>query len=523
MKTFDGYSKEKFSDTSVLLAGGGSKELSNFIGTLNWDSTNRKLQYKKIGDTNWSDLATFGSNALNSTSYLPLTGGAINGNLIVNGNTTFKGSTSSAIVTDGDSNIVFDTLNNIVYTGDTSLLLATFRNGGNIYGQLTAIPNEETGLYYNNYRLLTNLDFTNPRTTNVTSLGDASSYWTGVYSQGFYKNGSSDDYVLLGGGGHKLISDLATAGNSSITIPTCSTLDENSNVFKVEYIPGSININTRPSGVDAFGVIKLRTATGWYGQILMSSNKATGIYYRTAQNLNSSASWTKLLDSSNYTTFINFQGAAFRSGGQSDQEHNCNNATANGHYYYTTNGPSGLGEQSTDGSLYVQSWSSVWVSQIAQDYRNGNLWVRSRNNNNWQPWRIVCSLDTSKNLTIGGSFYANSDIRYKLIQSYLLNKVNSIAELPIFTYYWNDNQHDNKLHIGSSAQAVKEILPELVTYDESKDFYNLDYATLGTIAGITACKELVNQKSEIDLLKERVKELEQQLKMINAYGKFNSD
>ena len=48
MKTFDGYSKEKFSDTSVLLAGGGSKELSNFIGTLNWDSTNRKLQYKKI-------------------------------------------------------------------------------------------------------------------------------------------------------------------------------------------------------------------------------------------------------------------------------------------------------------------------------------------------------------------------------------------------------------------------------------------------------------------------------------------
>ena len=69
MKTFDGYSKEKFSDTSVLLAGGGSKELSNFIGTLNWDSTNRKLQYKKIGDTNWNDLVTFGSHAFVSTDY----------------------------------------------------------------------------------------------------------------------------------------------------------------------------------------------------------------------------------------------------------------------------------------------------------------------------------------------------------------------------------------------------------------------------------------------------------------------
>ena len=63
--------------------------------------------------------------------------------------------------------------------------------------------------------------------------------------------------------------------------------------------------------------------------------------------------------------------------------------------------------------------------------------------------------------------------------------------MPIFKYKWNDRKHDNNLHIGSSAQAVKKIFPELVTYDESKDFYNLDYATLGTIAGITACKELV--------------------------------
>ena len=91
MKTFDGYSKEKFSDTSVLLAGGGSKELSNFIGTLNWDSTNRKLQYKKIGDTNWRDLVTFGSNATNSTSYLPLAGGTMTGLLTTTSGGSHKG------------------------------------------------------------------------------------------------------------------------------------------------------------------------------------------------------------------------------------------------------------------------------------------------------------------------------------------------------------------------------------------------------------------------------------------------
>lgn len=47
-----------------------------------------------------------------------------------------------------------------------------------------------------------------PGTTNVTSLGDTSHYWTGVYAHGFYKNGSSNSYVLLGGGSHKALSDF---------------------------------------------------------------------------------------------------------------------------------------------------------------------------------------------------------------------------------------------------------------------------------------------------------------------------
>lgn len=260
MKTFDGYSKEKFSDTSVLLAGGGSKELSNFIGTLNWDSTNRKLQYKKIGDTNWSDLVTFGSNATNSTAYLPLAGGTMTGDIL----------------------------------------------------------------------------------------------------------------------------------------------------------------STRPMKLGCNG---------------------TGAY-------------------------VNY------------------------HCMY-------LGYHSTDDLYFYESTFHFRVNGGSTD-------------------QVTIS---GNNITAAGQFYANSDIRYKLIQTNLLNKVNVIAELPIFTYYWNDDKHDDNLHIGSSAQAVKEVLPELVTYDEPNDFYNLDYATLGTIAGITACKELVNQKSEIDLLKERIKELEQKLKMINDYGR----
>lgn len=50
-----------------------------------------------------------------------------------------------------------------------------------------------------------------------------------------------------------------------ITISTCSSLDENSNNFSVEYAGGNNSVITKPSGVDAFGVMRLRTASGWYG------------------------------------------------------------------------------------------------------------------------------------------------------------------------------------------------------------------------------------------------------------------
>ena len=110
-------------------------------------------------------------------------------------------------------------------------------------------------------------------------------------------------------------------------------------------------------------------------------------------------------------------------------------------------------------------------------------------------------------------FYENSDIRYKKVLKNLLINSNTIANLPLFDFEWIEN---NTIGTGTSAQAVQEILPNLVS---GTDKLTLDYGVLGTIAGITACKELVAQKSEIELLKERIEQLEQQLKMINDYGR----
>ena len=89
-------------------------------------------------------------------------------------------------------------------------------------------------------------------------------------------------------------------------------------------------------------------------------------------------------------TTYNFSGTTFYSGNQNTAEHDANNALKNGHYYYTTNGPAtSLGASSNDGGLYVQSYSDTWVCQIAQDYRNGRLFVRGKNNGTWQSWLKV--------------------------------------------------------------------------------------------------------------------------------------
>lgn len=78
MKTIEGYSKEKYTDASVLLAGGGAKALSDFIGELSWDNTNKKIKYTPIGKSE-TDLVTLSwDNISGKPASLPANGGTAN-------------------------------------------------------------------------------------------------------------------------------------------------------------------------------------------------------------------------------------------------------------------------------------------------------------------------------------------------------------------------------------------------------------------------------------------------------------
>lgn len=99
------------------------------------------------------------------------------------------------------------------------------------------------------------------------------------------------------------ITGNAATANRILSHTISDTLANKTTPGYLYHAGGSNSVADRPSGVDAFGVFTMQTASGWYGQILMSPNTSTGLYWRTATTF--SGGWNRILDSSNYTAYIN--------------------------------------------------------------------------------------------------------------------------------------------------------------------------------------------------------------------------
>lgn len=132
------------------------------------------------------------------------------------------------------------------------------------------------------------------------------------YSSGWSRVLTNRNYTIYtvtktGGGasgtwGISITGNAATA-NRIISHSISDTLANKTTPGYLYHAEGSNSVKDKPSGVDAFGVFTMQTAFGWYGQLLMSSNTSTGLYWRTAMSLN--GGWKKILDSSNYTAYVN--------------------------------------------------------------------------------------------------------------------------------------------------------------------------------------------------------------------------
>ena len=148
-------------------------------------------------------------------------------------------------------------------------------------------------------------------TKSWKTIVDSANYTGIVLKIGTATKGSATLPIYLNAGtptacsttlGVSITGNAATA-NRIISHSISDTLANKATPGYLYHAGGGNSVKDKPSGVDAFGVFTMQTAFGWYGQLLMSSNTSTGLYWRTATSLN--GGWKKILDSSNYTAYVN--------------------------------------------------------------------------------------------------------------------------------------------------------------------------------------------------------------------------
>ena len=99
-------------------------------------------------------------------------------------------------------------------------------------------------------------------------------------------------------------------------------------------------------------------------------------------------------------------------------------------------------------------------------------------------------------------FITTSDERLKTFKDNISIDFNKIKEIPKKYFTFNDDP--DKVRIGTSAQQLQKVYPELVVYDESNDSYHVNYANLSVVA-LAAIDRL---HEEIEYLKDKINKLE---------------
>ena len=234
---------------------------------------------------------------------------------------------------------------------------------------------------------------------------------------GFYKSFSgaigNNNYLLEAGGGHIGWGNAAnqipysngtvnTSLNADMTDGLHVHTGRNNEANKIVRTDGNgyiqagwINTTSGDMGSTAFS--RIYVSNDAYIRYVSVAKFKTGLFGGQVGSPSVPIYWT---GSAFATCIVSF-------GNSSYGEHNANNINDNGIKYYNSNGPStSLGATTSDGALYSQAYNTSWVGQIAQDYRNGGLYVRGKNNGTWQSWYRVW--DNRTTYVSGGKGYIGS-------------------------------------------------------------------------------------------------------------------
>lgn len=341
---------------ALTLQGNGST-----IGTFNPKTGNSTINIT---------AANIGAAASSHThNYLPLTGGTMTGSINFGsmGGTWIGGLNKAAL--------------NIYHSGYGAIFSAPVKSGRI---SLSTFPNSSDILYFGF------------ATSSQISAG------TNSFNKQMQWNASANSLTA-----DKFIGDLdgditgnsATTNQLNVSVLTSQSLAAYNTSGHLYYAGGGNTVSDKPSGVDAFGMFTMQTASGWQGQILMASNTATSLYWRTANN-NFNGGWRKILDSSNYGEyaysktdadgrFVNLSGDTM-TGALKVPELRFTNGQA---IWFDQYGNVTFGSTSSSNWWYIGSSSNS--PSIAVNFGTGNVGIGQ-------------SASTTYKLAVNGDVHANS-------------------------------------------------------------------------------------------------------------------
>ena len=248
------------------------------------------------------------------------------------------------------------------------------------------------------------------------------------------------------------------------------------------------------------------------------------INYRTQGGLNGSVSQYRFYNGSGQLAAISVGGitingyAALQNFHSVDED--LNTLVNSGVYRVESANINGPADSPNYSQMLVMHGYSDTIAQMIINYASADVYVRAGNPpavggyGTWTQWYTLARQHTSvdfTNITATGEvsasqmnatngFYETSDARLKNFKDDI-KALDVVSEIPTKYFIWKEDKNQ-KLQIGTSAQEVEKLYPELVSKTED-DILTVDYAKLSIVA-LAAIKEL---KTEIQSLKEEIKQL----------------
>ena len=231
----------------------------------------------------------------------------------------------------------------------------------------TTTDNQTTPVYSNNF-------YANPSTGVATAVN-------GFSTSKSYTTSLTTSTHLAGNKGTALINSTAAKGYTMLARMKSTNGVFTHGVYNADYqfyytadsliSAGTNNVTKTCLTINEDGTVK--APNGFIGNVTGNCSGSSGSCTGNAATATTASSVAR-------ATF----------GDSSNASHDCNAIKSNGLWYYSSNGPATtLGASTTDGALYSQAYSTSWCGQIAQDYRNGRLFVRGLNNGTWKAWMVI--------------------------------------------------------------------------------------------------------------------------------------